>query len=424
MHVLENISYLYAEFILQGETDMNKADHYLFYPIVIIGAGPAGSACGIRLAKNGIDCCIIEKTAFPRVKLCAGVLTAKSRHLLASLLGADDYARLMEASLVARESRLRLWHRQECFVDCDFTRADMLPPKLQDTDCRIHLVDRPLFDQFLAKEFSRLGGQLIEGDGCEDIDFTNKTITLRSGCRIGYNFLVAADGAVSHTEHLLHRYDPSFQRKDINSEAFEVNVSRADAPIDGVNIYFGFVPKTYAWAFSKGSKECLGFCKLRGEHFEGNQAMDDFSSVIGLRNQEQYPLHAAMIPIGNPLRHPLWHNHVFFIGDAAGLNQPLTGEGIYDALQSGVSAATSLIHEHPQEYLIDYAWLCRLIKKDAHYQQLIAHRLCYRVFHNLAARHNRFVGYFYQTQIEHACLHGFFHILYHYFKERSTMRKA
>ena len=81
MHVLENISYLYAEFILQGETDMNKADHYLFYPIVIIGAGPAGSACGIRLIKNGIDCCIIEKAAFPRVKLWAQMTTPGSwRH--------------------------------------------------------------------------------------------------------------------------------------------------------------------------------------------------------------------------------------------------------------------------------------------------------------------------------------------------------
>lgn len=396
----------------------NMTDPYLFYPVVVIGAGPAGSACGIRLLKSGLDCCLIERSTFPRVKLCAGVLTAKSREVLAPLLGPDSYEQLMAETLASSEGRLRLWQRSVCFVDCDFTQEDQLTPDMRKADCRIHLVDRPRFDTFLAHEFRKLGGELIEGDGCEHIDFDNKTMTLQSGQRIGYNVLVAADGAVSHTEHLLHHHDPSFRRKAVNSTAFELNVSRHDLSVDGVNIYFGFVPDSYAWAFAKGNVECIGLCKLRGKHFDAGKAMRDFCTSIGMQHQERYGLQGAMIPIGNPLRRPLWHNHVYFIGDAAGLNEPLTGEGIYYALESGVRAAVSIAEEKPKHYLADYDRLCRLIRKGSHYQQLVAHKPLFSLFHWLAARHPRFVGYFYQTQIEHASLNSFMRIVADYLHTR------
>lgn len=395
------------------------SDNYLFYPVVIIGAGPSGAACGLRLLRAGIDCCIIEKSTFPRVKLCAGVVTAKSRRVLSSLLDSDAYGRLTAASLVSREAHLRLWQRDRSFVDCDFSLADHCPPTFPEgTDCRIHLFDRPRFDAFLADEFRSLGGELMEGDGCERIDFDNKTVVTKSGRKVGYNVLVAADGAVSHVEHLLNRHDESFRRKRINSEAYEINVDRKDADIDGVNIYFGFVPDTYAWAFAKDSVECLGLCKLQGKHFDGKAAMHDFCSTIGLQHESSYPLHAAMIPIGNPLNRPVWHQHVYFIGDAAGLNEPLTGEGIYYALESGVSAAVAIAEGRPESYLKVYKRLCRLIKKGNHYQQLIARKTLYSIFHYLAERHNRFVGYFYQTQIERDSLQSFASIVWSYLKAK------
>jgi flavin-dependent dehydrogenase len=369
---------------------------------LIVGGGPAGSACGIALRNAGKDCLIVEKAKWPRTKLCAGVVTDKSRQCLKTLLGPKEYKKLMEASLKARESHLRLWQRQHCFVDVDLSDKSCQPKSLRGTNCSIHEVDRPRFDQFLINRFVDLGGKLIDGDGVKDVSFADNVAVTSSGTVIHYHHLIVADGAYSRVEHLLHRFDPSFKTKGENSLALEINVSREDLDIHGINIYFGYVPHTYAWAFSKGDSVCLGICRLAGQKADIQAAMSEFCSDLGLRHPERYPFKGALLPFGNAMRRPLWHDKVFFVGDAAGLDEPVTGEGIYYALQSGVDAATALVANNPQLYLESNAYLQRVLRKSGRYQQLFNHRLSMRAFTQAAAHHNNFVGFFYLTQIEHA----------------------
>ncbi|MGI6232760.1 MAG: NAD(P)/FAD-dependent oxidoreductase [Prevotella sp.] len=368
---------------------------------LIIGGGPAGSACGISLRNAGKDCLIAERAKWPRSKLCAGVLTDKSRQCLTDLLGPIEYEKLMEASLKACEPRLKLWQRQHCFVDVDLSDKSCQPKFLQGTDCSIHEVDRPRFDQFLVNRFVELGGKLIDGDGVKDVSFADNTAVTSSGIIIHFRHLVAADGAYSHVEHLLHRFDPSFKTKRENSLALEINVSREDLDIQGINIYFGYVPHTYAWAFSKGDGVCLGICRIAGRMIDIRAAMREFCSDLGLRHPERYPYKGAQLPFGNAMRRPLWHDKVFFVGDAAGLDEPVTGEGIYYALQSGVDAASALV-DNPRRYLESNDRLQQILRKSGRYQQLFNHRLSMYAFRKTATHHNNFVGFFYLTQIEHA----------------------
>lgn len=388
--------------------------------ILIVGGGPAGSACGISLRKAGKDCVIVEKAVWPRTKLCAGVLTYKSRQCLNKLLGPDDFKKLMEESLKGRESHLRLWQRQRCFVDVDLTDKSCQPKEFWGQEWTIHEVDRPRFDQFLFNKYAALGGRYIEGDGVKDVSFADNTATTKSGKVIHFKRLVVADGAYSHVEHLLHRFDPSFRTKRGNSLALEINVSREDLDISGINIHFGYVPHTYAWAFSKGDTACLGLCRLAGQKADVHSIMKGFCSDLGLRHPERYPVKGAMLPFDNAMRKPLWHDKVFFVGDAAGLDEPVTGEGIYYALQSGVDAATALVKNEPQLYLKSNAYLQRLLRKSRQYQRLLNHKLTMYAFRQTATHKNSFIGFYYLTQIEHATTQSLPRIVKSYFNRCRT----
>lgn len=371
---------------------------------LIIGGGPAGSLCGIGLKKAGKDCLIVDRATFPRMKLCAGVVTGKSREVLGEVLGEEKTKELLVQTMASHESHLRLWDRKHCFVDCDMSSPRMIPKDYRDGDWRFVMVDRPRFDAALIRIYKEMGGQLIEGDGVRTIDFDNQVATLQSGTTVEYHSLVAADGANSHTEHLLKRYADDFTPKGSNAEAYEINVARADLDIDGVNVCFGYVPQTYAWAFAKGDKICLGTCKLPGTRFSGREAMRQFCEDLGLKHAERYPLQGAMIPFDNAMPRPMWHGRVFFVGDAAGLDEAVTGEGIFYALRSGADAAEAIATANPTLYIQRNAYLQALMKKAAKYQKVLANKRLFPIFKVVARMFNRFVAFFYLTQIDHASL--------------------
>lgn len=384
--------------------------------VLIVGGGPAGSLCGIQLIQNNVKCIIAERQSPGRVKLCAGVLTAKSRDCLKSVLDDKTYNELMKCSVKSQETSLRLLMRQKVIDDCNFTSKDMVPANLRERDNRFCLVDRPTFDSFLMKHYEDLGGKLIINDSVRQIDFEKKAATLKSGRTIQYKYLVACDGAESHTERLLHEYDSSFETKGKNGLAYEINVDREDLDIDGINIHFGYTPKTYAWSFGKGDKVCLGLCKLPGVDFNGKEVMQEFCKDLGLRHPEKYPIHGAMIPFDNRMPGPLWHDSIFFCGDAAGLDEAVTGEGIYFALQSGKDAADSIVAGKPEQYLDTMSHIYKILRKGAFYQRFLSSKFLFFFFHRLVHHHPHFLAYFYLTQIDHATTDSLWKIVKRYYK--------
>ena len=386
---------------------------------LIIGGGPSGSSCGISLLNGGASCCIVERSSFPRIKLCAGLFTGKSQDCLKSVLGQDAYDDVMRKVLMAKEDTFSLYRGMKSLVSCNLQKEGNQPLSLRNTDCRIRLVNRPLLDEQLIKYFVSLGGMLVENDAVKDIDFDNKVAVLASGRTIRYEHLVAADGANSTTEHLLARHDEGFARKGRSAMCIEINVDRSDLDIGGVNIYFDIVKGSYAWVFSKGEKVCIGLVKLPWQSdVDVNRTMLSFCEKLGVKNMDKYPLRGAMLPFGNILPVPVWKDSVFFVGDAAGLVEPLTGEGIYYALQSGQYAAESIIADSTEMYLHKVAYLHALINKGRYYQSLLEKKFTSKFFFRHAHRHPRFISQFYLSQIEHASLDSFMKIVWKYKRKK------
>ena len=353
---------------------------------------------------------VVEAKVFPRVKLCGGLMTGKAQDALRQVLGEAGQEECLQACTASHERKFSLWQHA---ADGSMHRQVMVEPRRP-----ILLVDRPKFDRWMFDRCRATEGvQVLEGDGVTDIDFDRHVVTLASGRQITYSRLVAADGANSVVERLMAKRKPrgwqSRKTRCADSFCLEVNVDRADCPdVEGVCIYFGVVPESYAWAFAKGNQVCLGLVKLSWREFDVRETFLRFLREVGVRNVEKYVLRGAMLPFGNPMRCPSVDAlDVVFAGDAAGLVEPLTGEGIYYALQSGLWAGKCAA----SEYVEKVHYLHRLIRKGGGYQRVLLYPPILRFVCRHADHHRGFFEHFYSTQIEQGCLDSFPVIVWKYF---------
>lgn len=351
---------------------------------LVVGAGPSGTACAITLQKSGCECVLVEKRAVPRFKLCGGLFTYKAQKVLCSILGEEAYTRCMAEVTCSEESILGLWRRNELI-------ARVVPMR------KLVLIDRPKLDFFLVRHYQEMGGQLIDGDALESVDFGRRVATLVSGLQIHYQRLVGADGTNSCVERLLAEYDPQFRRKGSKVVSLEINVDREDLPVEGVNIYFDIVPRTYAWAFNKGDRTCLGISKLPDQKIDINDTFRQFLAMLNLRHPERYPLRGAMIPFGIADAEYSTAG-VMFVGDAAGLVEPLTWEGIYFALRSGQLAGESIANG--DSYAKKIKQMSRKIRHGFFYQRLFEHPAFLDQFYRHGSKHTRFMAEYYSENID------------------------
>ena len=375
--------------------------------ILVIGCGPAGAAAGISALKSGRDVMVVEARKHPRLKLCAGLLTQKTHRALRHLLGDDGYDECMAVAVMSREPYFALWD--------GLKSAGRFPVKN-----KITLIDRVLFDDFLSKYYVRKGGKLVENDALVDIDFNERIATLQSGERIAYKRLIAADGANSRVRRLREKFEGrTLLNTNRNVLCVEVNVDAQDLDVPDVNVILNVVPRSYAWSFAKGSKVCLGMVKFRGEKFDVNQTMRQFMVDLGVCNVDKYQVKGAMLPFGNHMKRAARDESIFFVGDAAGFVEPLTGEGIYYALQSGIDAGES---PTAAEYTRRLKEVCRLINASRFYQRMMEIKLARKLLLHYCGTHVEFMTLFYDKHIDNGLSDSFLKMADEY--KRSQWRRS
>lgn len=293
--------------------------------VLVIGGGPAGSAAAHTLASQGVDVCLIDKAVFPRDKLCGGLLTLRSRKLFAQIFGEADWAEAFEfesagARLLYRD---RLLNAVDKHGSLYFT-------------CRRH------FDNYLLSLAQRRGAVIRQGDAVAAIDLTNKVCRLASGDEIAYDYLIGADGVNSMVARTL--FGQAYDRSTI-AFALEMDVSREQLGRDlkDPEIYFGVVKWGYGWAFPKQDTVTLGVGGVQARNPNMKRAFERFLvDLCGAMPSGKMKGHH--IPCGDYKRHPGSEPHgVLLVGDAAGLVDPITGEGIAHAMHSGHNAGLAVV---------------------------------------------------------------------------------
>ena len=322
------------------------------HDLIVIGAGPAGAAAGISGARAGLRVALLDKARFPRDKLCGGGITGRSRRHMREIFGCDVTADL--------------------FLDCRRVRLTAAGLPLGDiADAPpIWMTTRRRFDAMLLEMACTAGCDRLTGRKIVTLDTAAGTVLLEGGIRLAAPVIVGADGANSMVARALfgRAFNPA--RVGFGLE-FEV-----PGPVTGdrlVEIDLAAAAWGYGWAFPKREGLTLGVGGLHRRNPDLRRSLDTFAARHGV-DPSRLRCTGAFLPFGE-VRDVPGRGCVLLAGDAAGLVDPLTGEGIAWAMKSGQlaaqSAAAALATGAPDEALRRYVRALRPLHRELRRARLL-----------------------------------------------------
>lgn len=287
--------------------------------VIIVGAGPAGATAARWLAEKSVAVLLLEGQRLPRYKPCGGALTRRALRLLAPL----DITPVVEAAV-----------RTLTVEPPDGDRFTVtLPEPL------IVTVMRDRFDTFLTERAVSAGARLREAERVIRCESDEESVTVTTNRRTyRARFLVGADGANSVVAHQLGLVP---RRRALSFVAELVPDSKTNW--DGsIHLFFPSRLNGYAWCFPKRTHLSAGIYTLRPVLPDWQKWLMGYLDRLRLaRCFQRRHLRGHPVPLAD--RHAQFHRGTaLVIGDAAGLVDPFTGEGISWAMESAQIAATIL----------------------------------------------------------------------------------
>lgn len=293
------------------------------FDCLVVGAGPAGSSAARRLALSGRSVLILEKALMPRAKCCAGGLTPKVPRLLDF-----DLEPVVE---------------QEVERGC-FTYRNTRPLFPSTPPLGLKMVHRDRFDYLLVEQARAAGAEVWEGTTFLGLEIHRTGVEARTTRgKIRASVIVGADGPLSRVARFGGLW------KEIKTaialvRELRLPQNRHDHSRTYVLFDFGEVSGGYRWIFPKGDRLSLGLFSISEKGKNLKPLLESFpqdETLVGAT--EVLPLRGHPLPCFG-VHTPLFGERIVLCGDAAGLVDPLTGEGIAQAIESGLLAA-EVIHD-------------------------------------------------------------------------------
>ncbi len=285
---------------------------------VVVGAGPGGSTAAYDLAAAGADVLLIDRASFPRDKPCGGGVLVSALKLLPY-----DLDPVTERTITSFRVRYkRTWEFEHRYHE---TLAIM--------------TQRSRLDAYMAERAVDMGAEFRDASAVRSID--DATVTLANGDTHEAQAIMAADGANGVVRQALGL--PRLR----GAVALEGNAGREEQPAgarwdDAVGLELGSMPGGYGWVFPKGD-HCnvgLGGFPAAGPTLRGE--LSRYASTESFDGGSLTQLRGHHLPLRDP-DSALVRDRVAFVGDAAGLIDPLSGEGIGNAIRSGQLAAEAAL---------------------------------------------------------------------------------
>ncbi len=291
------------------------------FDVAVIGAGPAGCSAALALARAGHAVLLLEKAALPRYKTCGGGVLARAFKLLPANC----------ESVVERSFHSVALNFLGTGMDFVATRPQPM----------VYMTMRADLDCLLAREAQTAGIQLVESCCVKRVSLLNDGVEIISE-RENYRakFVIAADGVHSATAKAagwpeLPALAPALEHEIYPAADDFARFSQRP------RFDFGAIDAGYAWVFPKRDHLSVGILSTQRVCPDLQSKLAEYLHQLGLGRVEKTERHGYLIPLA-PRRGPLARGRVLLAGDAAGLVDPVTAEGITHAILSGQLAATAL----------------------------------------------------------------------------------
>jgi geranylgeranyl reductase family protein len=315
------------------------------HDVVIVGAGPAGSATAYFLAQQGLDVLLLDKAEFPRDKTCGDGVSPRALAVLDKMgLLPELAARSLSSNIV------RLFSPDGRQVEADFPEHPGLPSYAL-------VIPRYELDDAIRRRAVSAGAKFRGGVNVQDARREGATtqVIAQGGRRYRAKLAILATGAsvgLLQTTGVLKRMPPTM----VAARAYYENLRGLDPTI---TFHFDGVPLPgYGWVFPV-SDTCAnvgaGYFKLRRRNrvlpASPRAALDRFLQTPHLRRALDGARQAGPVK-GFPLRvdfatAPTFGEGLLLVGEACGLVNPFTGEGIDYALESAEIASAYVAEQMP-----------------------------------------------------------------------------
>ncbi len=311
------------------------------YDLVIVGSGPAGSTCARVAALAGLDVILIERKKHPRPKLCGGAINPRINRLIDFDLSAAIDVERNAAKVISPQGNIVTAARQ---------------------DFKGYLVKRAKFDSFLLDKARQVGVEVIEGEKVISVEQLKRGVrALVKGDSFKGHILVGADGVNSTVAKALNirkQWKPENVTlciaADVPLEPSEISrimrLNDNDSEI-AIEMYLGVLKWGFGWCFPKHDEVSIGIGARMDKVKNLRIGWTNFIERLEKEKDVKFDISnrsAHRIPFGDTAARYSGRRSML-VGDAAGFVSPITGEGIYYAMLSGIVAAEVAIETVKQK---------------------------------------------------------------------------
>ncbi len=307
------------------------------YDVIITGAGPAGCACALALKDSGLRVALLDKASFPRDKVCGDAIPGRAIKVLKQIDA--RYEDAFEHFTQKCDTKSTSLHYKGRSLTFDWVGDAYTCTRMEFDNFLFSLVKEhtatDIFTETLPHSF-------IKNEDGISIAFKNKPDTFHT------KILIGADGAQSVAAKQLTNRTLDRNHHVGSVRAYFSNVSGMDS--GKTEIYFSrkFLP-SYLWVFPLPDNMCnVGFGMLSGEiakrKINIKQAFYEFIDQDPILKdkfidaKQVGDLEGFGLPLGSRTL-PYSGASFMLAGDAASLIDPISGDGIGNAMLSGKLAA-------------------------------------------------------------------------------------
>lgn len=310
------------------------------YDVIVCGSGPSGSMAAATAAKAGLKVALIEKQFLPRHKTCGGGMPMVMQDYLWNLAP--------EAFVESDVAYMRHTWKFDQDVHLGVINPEGVSQRLS-----LWMVQRSIFDQALANLAVRTGAELRDGLSVRSLDLADDGVTVHArAVKTGAEwtakarYVIGADGANGVVAKAT-----SLRKARSIAVALEVELPHTwgtgheSLRPDIVHLEYGAVKRGYGWIFPKADHLNIGAGLFRPDKQDARQdrtvraelqaVIFQYMDKMGLQyDRQRIQFHGHPLPTWSG-REPLHEGRILLVGDAAGLINPLFGDGILHAVKSG-----------------------------------------------------------------------------------------